>query len=83
MDELESDRDKVSVKPLLLVAAMFVAAGIGAVATLRPVPHPARPHRAPPAAVVVLHAPRAQVGQRHVGVLRLASSKAVSGAGWV
>jgi len=63
MDELTSDREKVSVKPVLLVAAMLVAAVLGAVVTLRPATRAPQQPRRPSVGVAVIEAPRTHLAR--------------------
>jgi hypothetical protein len=65
MDELASDRENVSVKPLVMVAATLVAAVLGAVVTVRPANHPPAQQPRPSVGVVVIESPRASALHRH------------------
>jgi hypothetical protein len=78
VDELANDRQTASVKPLLLVAAMLVAAALGAVVTLRPVSPGRQPPHRPSAGVVVIEGP----GDRIVHRLHPAS-RPVPSPDWV
>jgi hypothetical protein len=86
MHELAIDREKVSVKPVLMVAGMLLAAVLGAVVTVRPAAHSPVQQRRPSVGVVVIDSPRAPAALRHS--LRCRShvhspSTAVSFADWV
>lgn len=80
MDELASDTETASVKPLLMVAGMLVAAGLGAVATVHPAAHIHQPHK-PSAGVVVVESPRAPLHRLHD--LRPPLSRTEQDAYWV
>jgi hypothetical protein len=64
MVEMASEQETASLKPVLMVAAMLVAALCGAVITVHPVQPSRQPHKAPPTEVVVVQGPRAST-QRH------------------
>jgi hypothetical protein len=87
MDELASDHETASVKPVLMVAGMLVAALCGAVITVHPAPQPGRQQRkAPPVEVVVIQSPRAAARQHGLTLTpnaRLAGSRSGSGVDWV
>ena len=78
MEQLASDSEKASVKPLLMVAGMLVAAALGAVATIRPPAHRTRQQQQPSVGLVVIDAPRPPAVQLHG-----AGSVAALHADWV
>lgn len=66
MDEMASDNEIVSVKPVLMVAGMLVAAMCGAVMTVHPGKQQPQPSpKAPPAVVLVMQGPQAQAHLQH------------------
>jgi hypothetical protein len=78
VEQLASDSEKASVKPLLMVAGMLVAAALGAVVTVRPPAHPTRQQQQPSVGVVVIGAQRSPAVHLH-GV----PSEAALHADWV
>jgi hypothetical protein len=90
MDELASYREKVSVKPLVMVAATLAVAVLGAVVTVRPQNHSPAQHPRPSVGVVVIESPRANAvhrhrpGDAHEGVPALRTPSTVApGSDWV
>jgi hypothetical protein len=87
MDELASDREKASFKPVLMVGALLAAAVFGAAVTVHPAPRaPQQPNR-PAAGVAVIGTPPAPAvhgrSLHNLEHVRRSPSKAVLDSDWV